>query len=111
MSKRRHQHFVRPETIRRLSEITGASESRIRGRINADPKFIEGDPTPDDEETVVVGSVLPMLAGSRRETCSRCSGPVWLVDSPVPGASFLCARCYVRDEAPEMAWMLGPDVN
>jgi len=108
--KRRREHVIRPESIRRLAEITGSDEDRIRRRLRADPRLIEGEPA-EGEETVVVGSVRPALGGSRREVCGRCGGPCWLVDSPVPGASFLCARCYVRDEAPEMAWMLGPELQ
>ena len=110
MSKRRREIYIRPETVRRLAELTGSGEARLRRRLTADPSLIEAEP-PGDEETVVVGSVRPILAGSRRETCSRCGGGCWLVDSPVPGASYLCVRCYVRDEAPDMAWMLGPELQ
>jgi hypothetical protein len=112
VKKRRPEIYVRPETIRRLAEISGTTESQLRERLRSDANFTEGEPPDDDDdETVVVGSIRPILVGSRRETCSRCGGGCWLVDTPVPGASYLCARCYVRDEAPDMAWMIGPEVN
>ena len=108
--KRRQQRFVRPETIERLAQITGSEPIRLRLRLTADPDLTVAEP-PVDEDTVVVGSMRPVLGGSRREVCGRCGGPCWLADSPLPGAAFLCVRCYVRDEAPEMAWMLGPQVH
>jgi hypothetical protein len=112
MSKRkskRREVLVTPETIERLGAISGLSEHQIRRRLAADPALKIGCSAPD-EECIVVGSPGPALPGSRRETCSRCGGACWLIDTPIPGAVPLCLRCFT-DEAPEFAWMQGPPLQ